>query len=93
MLLESIDHRRIGSANEWCVLDYDVAGLFIEWPIQYLENGSLKDMKLREVFENFPGQAVYGFNECVLSEAHPSGKWGAPVTVDRFYPVPPRARN
>ena len=34
-LVDSIEQRPPNAANEWCLLDYEVVGVFVEPPIQY----------------------------------------------------------
>lgn len=88
-LVESIDGRPSNSCNEWCVLDYDVIGVFIELPIQYLrEDGALTDLKVDDVFKHFPGLHVYAFhNGTTLREVVPPCNWGRLVSVFDLYPI------
>ena len=85
-VIDSIDCRQPGSANEWCVLDYEVAGLFIEPPIQYVENGGLHDIDVPDVFVHFPGLRVFAFCGSSLSEILPPQSWAAQMNVAEFYP-------
>lgn len=85
-ILDSIDYRQPGSANEWCVLDYEVAGLFIEPPIQYVENGHLHDIDVPDVFGHFPGMRVFAYRGSSLCEVIAPQSWGVPVNVAEFYP-------
>jgi hypothetical protein len=85
-LADSIDHRT--SCNEWCVLDYDVIGIFIEPPIQYTEGDQLKDIEVPDVFSHFPNLSVYAFHNRALRKLDCSGNLGQSVSISELYPAP-----
>ena len=85
-LINSIDQRPENTANEWCLLDYEVKGIFVEPPIQYNEHDELKELKLPQVFEEFPNWRVYAFYYGSLREILPSAQWGALVSIAELYP-------
>ncbi len=90
-LVNSIDSRPPQTANEWCVLDYDVIGIFVEPKIQYVENGDLHDVELMDVFQNFPSMRVFAFNNGLLREVLPPGNWGSLVSISDLYPYDDKA--
>lgn len=85
-LVDSMDHRKPGDANEWCVLNYEVAGVFIEPPIQYAEGQKLHEIGISDVFANFQGFRVFAFNGNSLCEVLHTRSWGAPVGIMELYP-------
>ena len=85
-LVESIDLREQHTANEWCVLDYKVIGIFVEPPIQYTENGALHELNLADVFYEFPGMRIFAFFYGKLRELLPPGAWGKLVSISELYP-------
>lgn len=87
-LVESIDLRQPQSCNEWCVLDYRAIGVFIEPPIQYVENDQFLDLNIPDVFVHFPGLPVYAFhNGTILREILPPCNWGSIANIEQLYPV------
>lgn len=76
ILRDSIECRAPNSANEWCVLNYDVLGVLVEPPIQYLEGGVFETLEVERVFDVFPNQSVYCFKKGVLHEVNRAGTWG-----------------
>lgn len=85
-LINSIDNRSPTEANEWCLLDYEVVGIFIEPPIQYQENNQINEINITQVFIEFPGMKVYAFCYGKLRELCPPGQWGTSVTINQLYP-------
>lgn len=85
-LVESIDLRATDAANEWCVFDYTVVGIFIEPPIQFVENGALRDLEVADVFRAFPTMRVFAFYCGQLREVLPPARWGALLTISELYP-------
>ncbi len=90
-LVNSIDHRPPHTANEWCVLDYAVIGIFVEPPIQYVENGDLHGIELKDVFQFFPSLKVFAFCHGQLRELLPPGIWGSLVSISELYPYDDKA--
>lgn len=86
-ICESIDQRPPKTANEWCVLDYHVLGLFVEPPIQFMEDGVLESIDLPQVFHDFVKWPVYGFCHGRLCEINPPGNWGRKVSISELLPT------
>lgn len=82
----SITQRQANSCNEWCVLSYSVFGIFIEPPIQYVEDGNLLNIEVKDVFNYFPSMRVFAFyNQHTLREILPPGNWGSVIAISEIY--------
>lgn len=86
-LVNSIDKRPPREANEWCILDYDVIGIFVEPEIQYVENETYHTITLKEVFDNFPDMKVFAFHNNQLREVIQYNQCGSLISIADLYPI------
>lgn len=48
--------------NEICVCEYEIMGVFFDYPVQYSdENGNYKDVTSKEIYDNFGSEMSYYF--------------------------------
>ena len=58
----AIINRGGGEYNEICVSEYEVIGVFFDYPVQYAdENGNYIDVTSKEIYDNFGSEMSYYF--------------------------------
>jgi len=75
--------------NELGVMDYTVMGVFVDPPVQFMENGNLQDLNAEEVLAQFPDQRWFCLQQGRLYEVCRTGdgrlSCGSRIEVPSLY--------